>query len=183
MNCPLCEHPHTLGDTCDNCGKQLLTRPSTLGATVSPIAELEANVHPKGEAPVSVERLPDLEVTRQGAGPDLPTVELPDLERTGLSVGAVTTVPLADLDLGRTIDTDPKTAVSEGPVTCRYCRSVQAEGLLCEKCGMRLPRFRSIAAAAPRSTEEVFVRCSCGVSARAGDRCTSCGLEAAFPIP
>jgi hypothetical protein len=67
---------------------------------------------------------------------------------------------------------------------------VQAEGLICDKCGMKLPRVTAVeqpdsgsgGAVAKKKDEAVWVRCrSCGAPAKGGDRCGDCGREVPMP--
>jgi hypothetical protein len=68
---------------------------------------------------------------------------------------------------------------------CRYCGHEQVEGVLCDRCGMRLPRFGpdAAAAAAPAgaAADDLRVRCKCGSPALAGQRCSNCGELVAMP--
>lgn len=160
--CPLCEHQQAQGTECDGCGKVLVSG---------------------GAAKVEVSPLPELELSRVRAGPDLPAVRLPDLEATGApGVGPVPVQPLPELEAGRAPADGTRTAAPVGPVTCRYCRNVQAEGAVCERCGMRLPKLAAPVEArgpAPKG-EAVWTRCrKCGAPAKGGERCGDCG----HPVP
>ncbi|HMK73406.1 MAG TPA: hypothetical protein VK454_08695 [Myxococcaceae bacterium] len=179
--CPVCEAA-VAGWECEVCGH-------LLGQVPSPV--------------VAAERLPDLEV-RPAAGPRPVEGPMPDLEGTRFAPApSVRAVPepgwetsgaaptpdvpaggLEELDSGREPGGAERTAVPEGPVTCRYCRNVQASGLLCERCGMRLPwpaRPTLAEAPAPAGTDEL-VRCArCGERTYPAARCGSCGALLAAP--
>jgi len=142
--CPLCEHQQLQGDECDSCGKKLQA-PRPVAVAVAPLPELEQTQIAGGRAAVATEVVPELELTRQRSGPDLPPQVVPDLAPTHLDKSALAAVPVAqmpDIDTGRAEDDGVRTMAPIGPVVCRYCRNVQAEGLLCDKCGMRLPRAK-----------------------------------------
>ncbi len=186
--CPLCEHPQEAGDTCDNCGKQL-SAPRPTAVATAPLAELEQTELPAARAPVAVSALAELEQTRAGRV-EVPVQALPEVERTGAApVQAPPVQPLPELDLGRAADDGVRTAAPTGAITCRYCRNVQAAGLLCERCGMALPKAKAPAAAARgaapvRAGDTVWTRCrKCGATARGGERCGDCGHAVPMPEP
>ncbi len=176
--CPVCEHSQVQGSVCDNCGKQLRAV-VTDEPLVARLAELEVTPHAGGQVAVPVERVADLELTQVRSGPDLPAQSLPELDRHQIAqVGAVQVERVAELDLGREQDDGVRTQAPVGAVTCRYCRTVQASGLFCDSCGMRLPkvdRAAAAAAAARASDATAFVICGCGAKAVPGSRCGSCG--------
>lgn len=186
--CPVCEHQQAFGVECEVCGKDLgdlgglgpppvsaqklegleLTVPERVGeVAVDRVGELEVTSFAGGRAPVQTEVVPDLDPGR--AGP----------------VGAVPVERIADLSLDRAPDDGLRTAAPVGAVTCRYCRNVQATGLLCNTCGMRLPKAATPAApdAAPQGTyARGDVRCkACGAPATPAQRCTECGALAPLP--
>jgi hypothetical protein len=137
-------------------------------------------------AAVPVQPLGELERTQLARGPDLPAQALPELERTQLPKAPnAPAPPVPDLDLGRAPDDGVRTAAPTGAATCRYCRNVQASGLVCDKCGMRLPKVIAPAAAPAkargRDDEPVYVRCKCGVRTRAGEPCNSCAVMVPWP--
>ncbi|MHB8873578.1 MAG: hypothetical protein ACYC8T_07820 [Myxococcaceae bacterium] len=188
--CPVCEHQQAQGSECEQCGKALVVT-AVAPVAVQRLAELEGNPIAGGEAAraAPVQQIADLEVNRILSGPDLPAMAVPDLERAQVApVGAVQVEAMADLDLGREKDLDPRTAAPAGAMTCRYCRNVQASGLFCDKCGMRLPRTQApagAAAAGPKKfVQTVWTRCkSCGAPAKAGEKCGDCGRDVPFPEP
>jgi hypothetical protein len=175
--CPVCEHPQAQGDECEQCGKRL-ARPRTVAAPVAPLPELELTPHVGGKAPVPVERVPELAATREAPVPAPAPERMPDLEPTASApAGNVVDAPLLELDTGREADDGQRTVLAVGAVTCRYCRNVQAQGAVCETCGMRLPRVRPAAAAVSREEAEgAIARCPrCHVRGRVGRPCTDCG--------
>jgi hypothetical protein len=174
--CPVCEHPQAQGDECEQCGKRL-ARPRVAAPAVAPMPELELTPHAGGKAPVAVERVPELAATREAPVPAVPGERVPDLEPTrSAPAGNVVNAPLLELDTGREPADGVRTPAPTGPAVCRYCRNVQAEGLVCEKCGMRLPRPRPAAAAPREDAEATFARCPrCHVKGRVGRPCTDCG--------
>ncbi len=174
--CPVCEHPQAQGNECEQCGKQL-TRPRPVAGPVAPLPELEPTPHAGGRAPVPVERVAELAATRMAPVPALPPERVADLEPTRAApAGNVMDAPLQELDSGREPDDGVRTAPPAGAATCRYCRNVQAEGLVCEKCGMRLPRLRPGFAAARDEPEGSWGRCPrCHTRGRTGRACTDCG--------
>lgn len=152
---------------------------------------------------VEVFRLPDLELPPTADGPT-PVVPLSELEPTRFANTAVAAdwsevdwertsvagVPdvaaggLAELDTGREVTPPEPTAPTGGPVTCRYCRHVQASGLMCEVCGMRLPWSLRIApSVAPLADPDALVRCQrCGERTYQRERCSSCGGLLSSPV-
>lgn len=175
--CPVCEHQQLSGFECENCGKQLAQK-NVASAPVQVLPELEQTRVVAAGLNVAVQALPELERTQMQAGPDLPAQRVADLEATASGkVGAVQVAPVPELDLGREQDDGQRTAAPTGSVMCRYCRNVQAAGLLCEKCGMRLPRaaVAPVAAKGP-AVEGEWTRCrDCGSRAKFNTRCGNCG--------
>ncbi|MBF5044008.1 hypothetical protein FGE12_16540 [Aggregicoccus sp. 17bor-14] len=177
--CPVCEHPQAQGDECDQCGKRLSTPRSAGAAPVAPLPELELTPHVGGKAPVPVERVAELAPTREAPVGALPPERVPDLEATRSAPALnVVELPLDELETGRAEDDGVRTAAPAGAAVCRYCRNVQAEGLVCDKCGMRLPRLRPTAKAAAEreDADATYARCPrCHVRGRVGRPCTDCG--------
>ncbi len=175
--CPVCEHPQAAGEACDNCGKQLVVA-KLVAAPVTVLPELEETHHRGGQANVVSERLAELDQTQHLKGADLPAQALPELERTrAADAGAVAVERMGEMDAGRFLDTEAKVAAPSGAVTCRYCRNVQADGMMCEKCGMRLPRAAAPVAKKTGPAADGLVDCgSCGVRSLPGRRCASCGV-------
>jgi ribosomal protein L32 len=183
--CPVCEHPQAQGDECDNCGKKLQAPRAAAVAPVAPLPELEQTQHAGGRVAVEAPPLPELDQTRQKAGPDLPPQVVQDLEATRAApIDKVSVEAVPELDTGRAVSDGVRTAAPTGAVVCRYCRNVQAVGMVCDRCGMRLPRVRPTAAAAgptPGSTEELpWMPCpKCRTPNRPNKICTVCGTRVA----
>lgn len=156
ITCPVCEHQQAQGAECETCGKIFV--PGALPVAVSPLLGLEPSSLSNPRSEVPVERLVEIEPTRVAAA------------------GALSVERISDLDLGREVSADPRTAAPSGATTCRYCQNVQAQGLFCDRCGMRLPVL-PVAASGPTASEQIhWVRCrACGAPAKAGQRCGDCG--------
>ncbi len=182
--CPLCEHQQLQGDECDSCGKKLQA-PRPVAVAVAPLLELEQTQIAGGRAAVATEVVPELELTRQRAGPDLPPQSVPDLAPTHIDKAALASVPveqMPDMDTGRAEDDGVRTMAPIGPVVCRYCRNVQSEGMVCDKCGMRLPRARMDAPAqahgAKKGEDTGWINCPrCSTPNRPGRSCATCGAK------
>lgn len=181
--CPVCDHVQPEGTECDVCGR-VFPAPAIVAAPVAPLPELELTPHAGGRVAVEVAVLPELDSTRMKAGPDLPPQVVQDLEATrAAATGAVQVAPMQELDTGRAQDDGVRTAAPVGAVTCRYCRNVQAQGLLCDNCGMRLPRARPAATAVagakrPGGDDDGWVACStCHTPVRPGKACSQCGTR------
>jgi hypothetical protein len=180
--CPVCEHQQAQGDECDNCGKKLQA-PRAAAVAVAPLPELEQTLHVGGRAAVEAVPMAELDQTRQKAGPDLPVQVVQDMETTRAApIDKVSVEAVPELDTGRAADDGVRTAAPVGPVICRYCRNVQAEGMVCDRCGMKLPRVRPTAAAAgptPGSPEDLtWMPCpKCRTPNRPNKVCTVCGTR------
>jgi len=180
--CPLCDHVQPEGTECDVCGKRF-PPPVVAAPPIATLPELEVTPHAGGRAPVNVAVLPDLDLTRLRSGPDLPVQRVPDLQLTrARDLGPVPVAPMPELDTGRAPDDGVRTAAPLGAVVCRYCRNTQATGMLCDNCGMRLPRPRPAAAAAPANPsgdDGGWRACaSCHTPVRPGKACSECGTRA-----
>lgn len=182
--CPVCEHQQAQGDECDNCGKKLQVPKAAAAVAVPTLPELEQTHHLGGRVAVDAPTLAELDHTRQQAGPDLPPQVVQDIETTRAApVDKVTVEALPELDTGRAADDGVRTAAPTGAVMCRYCRNVQAEGLVCDRCGMRLPRARPAAATGAKVTgiadEDLnWVPCQkCRTPTRPNKICTVCGTR------
>lgn len=179
--CPVCEHQQAQGAVCDNCGKQLVAVPAP-PAFAAPMPELELTSLPGGNPAIPVQPIPDLELTRQRTGPDLPVQPVPELERhQAPAIRGMQVERMADIDLGRAQDDGVRTAAPVGAVTCRYCRNVQAAGLFCDHCGMRLPKVQAAKPQASAPSDTSLVICGCGAKAIIGRRCGSCGARTVAP--
>jgi ribosomal protein L32 len=181
--CPVCEHQQAQGDECDNCGKKLQAPRAVAAVAVATIPELEQTHHAGGRVAVDAPTIPELDHTRQQAGPDLPPQAVPDMETTRAApIDKVTVEVVPELDTGRAADDGVRTAAPTGAVICRYCRNVQAEGLVCDRCGMRLPRARMAPAATAKggvSAEDLtWLPCQkCRTPTRPNKICTVCGTR------
>lgn len=119
--------------------------------------------------------------------PDVPAQPMLELERTRAEpTGPVPVQGLPDVDSGRAQDDGQRTVMPAGQLVCRYCRNVQASGLLCDRCGMRLPRVGSPAgtasARARSAAEGSMILCpQCGSRARIGHPCSNCGIDVVAP--
>jgi hypothetical protein len=179
--CPVCEHQQAQGEECDNCGKKFQA-PRDATVAVAPLPELEQTHHVGGRVAVEAAPLPELDHTHQKAGPDLPPQWVQDLEATRAApIDKVNVEVVPELDTGRAPDDGVRTAAPTDAVVCRYCRNVQAEGLVCDRCGMRLPRARPTPAAAqtPGASEDVtWMPCpKCRTPNRPNKICTVCGTR------
>ena len=182
MICPVCEHQQDFGLECDVCGKAL---GGLDGLGAPPVRQdvlegLEANSAERvGDVPV--EQLGELEGTRFGAV-QVADDRTPDVEHTAApTVGDVAVERVVDLLDDRVADDGVRTALPQGPIVCRYCRTPNAGGTLCERCGMKLPVMIVVPAAA-KPTAEIKTRCrACGAPAIAGIRCGDCGQQVPFP--
>lgn len=181
--CPVCDHVQPEGTECDVCGKRF---PTALAGATPPVArlpELELTPHAGGRDAVVAQPLPELDITRLRSGPDLPPQVVQDLELTlSAPTGDVPVAVLPELDTGRAPDDGVRTEAPLGAVACRYCRVVQAEGLLCDNCGMRLPRARVAPPAAvagkPGADDENWMACpTCHTPGRPGRACSECGAR------
>jgi hypothetical protein len=183
--CPICEHTQAQGDSCEVCGKVLAVR----AVEEIPILELDGLEQTRMEAagPAPVAPLPDIELTAQGSGPELPGMAFPDLERTQQPPvdNDLPVLPMDEIDLGRAEDDGQRTAAPGGQIVCRYCRHEQWEGVICEACGMRLPRYAAAAAqkaSGPSIDDEIWGVCpKCGSRAKVGRRCGECGVVMQMP--
>lgn len=178
--CPVCENQQAAGYVCEVCGKDLgaslgdegLIAP--LEPDVPRLPELELVGH-EATPNVPVQPMPDLEANIGAAGtPNIPTPMMPELDRPVGQVGEVPVQPMPELDADRAPFIGQKAAAPGQQVQCRYCGNVQARGVICDKCGMRLPRGAVKAAAAAKAG--ALVRCKfCGSPGHEGERCKECG--------
>ena len=181
ITCPLCEHQQEFGFECEQCGKDLGTL-ADLGLPPTRDEPLEGLETHEAVGDVAPETLPEIERTTYAPAEVSPDVT-PEIELTAHgSVGEVPVEPLIDLTVDRVVDDEPRTPQVKGSVSCRYCHHVQPEQLLCERCGMSLPRLAGTAAArVPVSVirpHDEMTRCrACGAPAKVGQRCGDCGHE------
>lgn len=171
--CPVCEHPQVQGDTCDVCGKRLVSAPPT-SQEYPTLPELEQTAA-AAVGNVAVALMPDLEVHH---APEVNVVDerMVELDPTTVQgVDAAASVPVqptADVERTHFADDGQRTLLGM-TVTCRYCGLNQPRtNRLCDKCANALPVLVAAAAAAPLRAQ----RCpSCGSSAEVGKACAACG--------
>jgi hypothetical protein len=180
--CPVCEAP-AQSRVCEVCGHAFAPEVTAVAA-VLPVEGLD--LPQTADGPTTVSQLLDFEPTRlESAAPAAVPAEAPELdwERTRLSeVADVVAGGMEDFESGREAPSPDRTPPTVASVTCRYCRSVQTAGLLCERCGMRLPWSAKAAPARLPLDADVLVRCPrCGVRTYQQERCASCGSELAAP--
>ncbi|MBL8937374.1 MAG: hypothetical protein JNM69_22630 [Archangium sp.] len=188
--CPVCEHQQAFGIECEICGKDLgdLGELGPPPAADTKLEGLEVTV-PERIGEIAVERVGELEVTSFAVQGPVALEAVPDLDLGRANdVGAIPVERMADLAEDRAADDGVRTAAPTGAVTCRYCRNVQAAGLICNTCGMRLPKVaapppEAVAATAAKPTySRGDVRCkACGAPAMPGERCSECGALAPLP--
>jgi hypothetical protein len=129
---------------------------------------------------VEATRMPELDVHRAPRVPALPVTAVPELERTRhASLPEVPVAPVPELEGHRAPSDGIRTAAPGDSVVCRYCRNVQATGMLCDRCGMRLSRVK-VAAATPRTNatgqDDGYARCPlCRQVQALGKKCKECG--------
>jgi rRNA maturation protein Nop10 len=172
--CPVCEAP-VVANVCDVCGHALAVA-SLPEVPLPRLLDLEVPLTAEG-GPAAVLVLSELEPTRFAATASEEDWSEVEWERT--CVGGVPDIAaggLADLDTGREAPAAEHTPPSDGTVTCRYCRNVQASGLLCERCGLRLPWSRPAARATDPAQPQAVLACpQCGARTVQGRRCSNCG--------
>jgi hypothetical protein len=144
---------------CPTCGH--VFSQAAVEASVTPLADFEPTLVSVGAVRTEVD--PDLEPTAIGKVGAVALEAFPDLEATVIDpVRAAAGEVMPGLEPTAVADQDLPTEESH-LIRCRYCGNEgQAEGLFCDRCGMRLPR-EGLAAivAAP--------------SATAGKKCRACG--------
>lgn len=169
------------------CGKALggLDGLGAPPVAVQRIEGLEQTIPDKlGDVPVQA--MGELEASRFAKVEVAPDVT-PDLVTTaGPAVGEVAVERIADLSIDRVPDDGSRTPLPAGPITCRYCRNVQAAGSLCDRCGMKLPVVivagDLIVGAIIGSATDLKTRCkSCGAPATGGQKCGDCGRDVPYP--
>jgi hypothetical protein len=179
MRCPLCEtdNPETAPE-CAGCGKQLNAGDALL-ADVPLIEGLEATLQAARD--VAVERIPELEGT-QLARRDLriqdervPGVELTQLQADPSAPMAWTAGQL-ELDSGRELDLDPRTAAPADTGFCPWC-GTPATGAVCDACGRRRSRYtQALPEGAVASTDETILCPACFSRVPEAPRCGECGV-------
>jgi hypothetical protein len=163
---------------CEVCGHAFAPQGSAPTTQVSLVEDLD--IPQRVEGPTAVSPLLDLEPTRfeSAVVPATPAVPQDlDWERTRMGeVPDVVAGGLEELETGREPASPERTPPTLASVTCRYCRNVQAAGLMCDCCGMRLPWSAKAAPSLPSLDADLLVRCPrCGVRTYQRERCASCG--------
>jgi hypothetical protein len=143
---------------CPTCGQ--VFSEVAVQASVMPLADLEPTLMSVGE--VRVQADPDLEPTAVGAVGTVALEAFPDLEVTVIAPVKAAAEVMPDLEPTALGEADMPTEESVR-IRCRYCGNEgQADGLFCDRCGMRLPREGTAKVAAVRSLT-------------AGRKCRACG--------
>lgn len=188
--CPVCETQVDLGFECPVCGKDLS---GVLGAMPPPpvsiqkMPDLEVTI-PERVGEVAVDVAPGVEGTALEKVGEVVTAAVPDFEKTVADklgdIGPV--LPIDDMSEDRIPDDGVRTPVQTGPLSCRYCKTVQTStGTICEKCGMKLPQVAvaAVAATGPKKKKvEVWTRCrACASPALGGELCRECGRPVPMP--
>ncbi len=184
--CPVCESPVVAGFECQVCGKDLS---AVLGAlppppvTIQTMRELEVTI-PERVGEIAIEPARDVEVTAFARAGEVATIPVVGFEKTVADkIGDVAVLAIDDLSEDRVPFDGVRTAVPAGPLTCRYCKSVQSTGRICDKCGMKLPQIPVAAAVVSKKKKvEVWTRCrACAAPALGGEHCRECGREVPMP--
>jgi hypothetical protein len=172
--CPVCEAP-AQSRVCEVCGHAFAAE-VTPPPLVERLEDLDAPATVNGPTPVAP--LSDLEPTRF-APADIPAEwSEVEWERSAFDKAPdVTAGGLSDMDTGREEASAERTPASVGPAPCRYCRHVQETGLMCDVCGMRLPRNLAVAPSVGAVLDpDILIRCPlCGERTYQRARCLSCG--------
>ncbi|MGI5865013.1 MAG: hypothetical protein ACOX6T_23580 [Myxococcales bacterium] len=169
----MCEHPQSQGTVCDVCGKVLVaSQPINLVREVLP--ELETNTVPGADANAVIERLAEIDEYRAShvqIAPE-PLAEMERTEHPAVVLGAVE--PVQDFERTSYPDDGQRTAVS--PVMrCRYCGHTQQTGMLCGRCGLRMPGAEAATQAPPEEAATTIACPDCGVIGKVNFRCMACG--------
>ena len=174
--CPVCETPiPPAALECATCGH--IFHHAAVDASIAPLAELEPTSAKDLDVPV--EATPGLEATAFEGVPNPAAEVIADLETTATGAVQVGFDATPDLEPTRISEDDLPTAVPT-VIRCRYCGTEgQAQGLFCDRCGMRLPRLGD-AVAEEEGDAPVPEGTKCRVcSGRmfAAGRCTECGAR------
>lgn len=176
VTCPVCEAP-ARGRLCDICGHAFAPEP---GGAAVPLTALDLDIPPLAAVPLALEPLLDMEPTRFAAVSIAPTSADLELLQTRLPAAPdVAAGGLEALETGRETTPSEPTLASTDSVVCRYCRNVQTSGMLCERCGMRLPwSAKAAVPAAPLLDDDSLVLCpQCGTRTYPRERCAGCGRQ------
>lgn len=181
--CPLCEHQQNQGTVCEVCDRVLVV-PQPTGVITEMLADLECTSLPGGAASVAVERMAELDEHRIAAVQIVVPENMVDFERTRHADAGVALPAEAvpGIEPTRFEDDGQRTTVS-ATRTCRYCGNIQQGGVLCERCGLRLPGSEVARPAKKQSGEPQPIPCpACSVLGFAGTRCRGCGAFIRHPV-
>jgi hypothetical protein len=158
---------------CPTCGH--VFSEAAVEASVTPLADFEPTLMSVGEVRAEVD--PDLEPTAMGAVGAIAPEAFPDLEATVMAPVNASAVAMPDLEPTALGEEDLPTEETEN-VRCRYCGNEgQAQGLFCDRCGMRLPRATAVVApAAPTITAGRTCRICGGRDFSPEGKCMDCGV-------
>jgi hypothetical protein len=180
MRCPLCEteNPDDVAE-CAGCGKQFQAGTQLL-ADVRLIDGLEATLQAAQDVPV--ERIAELEGT-QLARRDLRIQDerVPGIEPTQLeedpSAPMAWTPGHVELESGRELDLDPRTAEPTDTGFCPWC-GTPAKGAVCDACGRRRSRYTQAPPSGQpaASTGETVLCPACFARVAEAPRCGECGV-------
>jgi hypothetical protein len=160
---------------CPTCGH--VFSEAAVEASVAPLVDLEPTLVSVGDVRTEVD--PDLEPTAARGVGAVALEAFPDLEPT---VGAAVKAPAEMMDgLEPTAVAEPDLPTEEADhVRCRYCGNEgQAEGLFCDRCGMRLPREAAVATASVAASpfEGRACRACGGRDFSEQGKCRDCGVQ------
>ena len=159
------------------CG--LIFHHAAVDASVVPLADLEpTRASDLSVLDVTIEATPGLEPTRFQGTEEVAQPPIAELEATAVGAVQVVAELIPGLEPTRVTEEDlPSALLSE--LRCRYCGTTgQAQGLFCDRCGMRLPRLPGDAVEGRVSVEEAPTCRSCGSQRFAGGMCVRCGARA-----
>jgi hypothetical protein len=174
-SCPVCETPRAPGALeCPTCGH--VFSEAAVNASVTPLPDFEPTLLSVGEVRSEVD--PDLEPTAIASVGAVTLEAFPDLEATAMPPVEAADELMPDLERTAQVDEDLPTESSE-VIRCRYCGNEgQTEGGFCDRCGMRLPRGATVAAAEAGSLYPGRVCRSCGSrDFSPTGRCMDCGVQ------
>jgi hypothetical protein len=157
---------------CQVCGH--VFSESAVVASVTPLVDFEPTLMSVGEVRSEID--PDLEPTAIGAIGAVALEAFPDLEATVIDPVSASAEVVPDLETTALGEQDLPTEESDR-VRCRYCGNEgQAEGLFCDRCGMRLPRASTVVTAAPSRVEGQKCRVCGSRDFSPEGKCMDCGV-------
>jgi hypothetical protein len=181
VRCAVCEADNRDDATeCASCGKPLAA--VTQDVEPQTVAGLEATL----AEPVDVEvaAIAGLEATGVASRDlEVDSAPMPGVEPTQLDADASApanwTTGAVEIETGREIDFEPRTAAPAESATCPFC-GVASLGAVCDSCGRRKARY---VAASPleriAASGESRLCPACFARVPAGARCEECGVP--FP--